>query len=108
MFIILKLLNIYLRKFISELFSPCIAHLPNCYTVRSHPSGQYYYHVRCPLNPDLSFREHLPSALPSQLIFYLLRSFPSNRLLRDYSAKLMLDTLETIIKWLQVSDSECN
>jgi hypothetical protein len=42
------------------------------------------------------------------MIFHLLRSNRSEWLLRDYSAELMLDTLEIIIKWLQVSVSECN
>jgi hypothetical protein len=58
-------------------------------------------------NPDWSFREHVSRALPTNLIFFLLRSIRSECLIRDYSAELMLDTLEIIIKWLQVS-SECN
>ena len=42
------------------------------------------------------------------MILYLLRSIRSDRLMRDYSAELMLNTLEIIIKWLQVSVSVCN
>ena len=42
------------------------------------------------------------------MIFYHLRSIHSDSLIRDYSAELMLDTLEIIIKWLQVSVSKCN
>jgi hypothetical protein len=49
------------------------------------------------------FLEHLSCALPTEMIFYLLRSIRSERLIRDYSAELMLDTLENIIEWLQVS-----
>ena len=52
--------------------------------------------------------EHLSYALPTEIIFYLLRSIPSECLLRDYSTELKLDTLEIIIKWLQVSVNECN
>ena len=98
-FIIPKLWNICWRKFISELFSLCIEHLPNCYSVRRSV---------CFLNRDWTFREHLSRALPTELIFYLLRSIPSEYLLRGYSAESILDVLEIIIKWLQVSVSEYN
>ena len=46
--------------------------------------------------------EHLPRALPTEMIFYLLQSIRSECLVRDYSARFMLDTLEVIIKWLEV------
>ena len=41
------------------------------------------------------------------MIFYVLRSIPSDSLVRDsdYSTEVILDVLEIIIKWLQVS---CN
>ena len=78
----------------SELFSLSIEHFPNCYSVRCSP---------CYLSPDWTIREHFPHALPTEMIFYLLRSIPLESLIRDYSAELMLDTLEIIIKWLRVS-----
>ena len=53
-------------------------------------------------SPNWSFREHLSRARPSLMIFRLLRSIPSE-CLSDYSPGLMLDMLEDIIKWLQVS-----
>ena len=56
------------------------------------------------LSPDWTIREHLSRALPTEIIFHLLRSIRSEHLLRE----LELDTLEIIIKWLQVSVSECN
>ena len=94
-FIIPKLLNICWRKFISEFFSRCIEHLPNCCFVRH----SVYY-----LSPDWTIREHFPHALPTEMIFYLLRSIRSERLRCDDSAELIL---EIIIKWLQVSFNEC-
>ena len=42
------------------------------------------------------------------MIFYMLRSIPSEFLIPYYFAELKVDTLEVIIKWLQVSVSECN
>ena len=42
------------------------------------------------------------------MIFYLLRSIPLETLIRDHLAESMLDTVEIIIEWLQVSVSECN
>ena len=41
------------------------------------------------------------------MIFYLLRSIPSGFLIRDCSPELRLNTVEIIVKWLQVSVSEC-
>ena len=38
----------------------------------------------------------------------MLRSIPSEFLIPYYFAELKVDTLEVIIKWLQVSVSECN
>jgi hypothetical protein len=80
------------------LFSLCIEHLPNCCSVR--PCG--YSDVR-----DQSFREHLSHALPTEHIFFLLRSIRSEYVIRtsEYSAELML---EIIIIWLQVRVGECN
>ena len=114
-FIILKLQNIHWRQFfyaitLSELFFLFIEHLPNCYSVSSSPF--YLYH--CNISPDrgLSFREHISHALPTEMIFYLLRSIPTKSLLRRHPLNFFresdLDTLEMIIKWLQVSVSECN
>ena len=53
---------------------------------------------------------HLSRALPTPMIFYLLQSIPSKSFIRatDDSGESKLDTLEIIIKWLQVSVSECN
>ena len=76
------------RKFISEFFSLCIEHLPNCYSVRR---SAYF------LNRDRTFREHLSCALPTELNFYLLRSIPSEYLLHEYSEELMLETLQIIV-----------
>ena len=81
------------------LFSLSTEHLPKCYSVRRSV---------CFINPDWTFREHISRSLPTERIFYLLRSIQSECLLREYSAELMLDTLEIIIKWLQVSVSERN
>ena len=60
--------------------------------------------------PDWSFRGHISRSLPTEMIFYLLRSIPSKFLIRanKYSKKVKLDTLEIIIKWLQVSVIKCN
>ena len=52
--------------------------------------------------------EHISHALPSEMIFYLLRLIHSQCLIPDYSTKLLPDMLEIVIKWLQVSVSECN
>ena len=106
-FIIPKLLNIHWRQFftkitLGELFSQCIEHLPDCYSVRPSPFSLY----NCFPDPDWSFREQLSRALPTVMIFYLLRLIPSERLIRDYSTELMLDTLEVIVKWFQVSISD--
>ena len=59
---------------------------------------------------DWAFREHISRALPTELIFYLLRSIPSDVLIRagDFPEELRFDTLEIIIKWLQVSFCECS
>ena len=85
-----------------------IERLPNCYSVSSSPF--YLYH--CNISPDRAFKEHISHALPTEMIFYLLRSIPSKLLLLrrslHYLEKSELETLEIIIKWLQVSVSECN
>jgi hypothetical protein len=69
--------------------------------------------VRFPLlgpyiSSDWAFMGHISRAIPTEMIFYLLRSIPSEFLIPDYPRKLNLDTLEIIIEWLQVSISECN
>ena len=99
-FIIPKLPNIRCKQFQSELLSLCIEHLPNCYSIR--PS-MFLSRTPIVISSDWCFREHISHALPSETIFYLLRSIHSEHLIRDYSPELMLDTLEIIIKWLQVS-----
>ena len=78
----------------SELFSLCIERLHNCYSVS--PSIYLF-------DLEWTFREHLCHALPTEKIFYLLRSIRSECLIRDYSVELVLDMLEVIIEWLQVS-----
>ena len=75
--------------------------LPNCYSVRSF---LFYPHI----HPDWAFRGHISRALPTEMIFYLLRSISSEFLISDHSGELKLDTLEIIIEWLQVSVSEYN
>ena len=55
----------------------------------------------------MAFREHISLALPTKMIFHLLRSISSKRLVR-FLGDLKLDTLEIIIEWLHVSVSECN
>ena len=67
-------------------FFLCIKHLTNCYTLRS-------------LIPEWSLCGHLSRALPTEMIFYLLRSIRSERLM-NRSPDLKL---EIIINWLQVS-----
>jgi hypothetical protein len=49
--------------------------------------------------------EHLSRALPTEMIIYLLRSIRSEGLIGDYSTGAMLDMLEIIVSWLQVSVS---
>ena len=83
-------------------FSLCIERLPNCYSVRTpFPS-------LC-VSPDWAFTVHISRALPTEMIFYLLHSITSKFFTRtsDDSIK-KLHMLEIIIKWLQVSVSECN
>ena len=80
-------------------FFLCIKYLPYCYSVRS-----YYYE----LDLDWSFLEHLSRALPTEMIFCQLRSINSYRLIPDLSAELMLDMVEIIVRWLQVSVSKCS
>ena len=53
-FIILKLNIICWRKFVSELFSFCIEHLPNRWFVRSSPFSLSNYH--CDFNPNWTFQ----------------------------------------------------
>ena len=64
-----------------------IEHLPHCSSVR-HSYGF--------LDRNWSLREHVSHALPTEMIFHQLRLIHSDH---DYSAELMLDSLEIIIKW---------
>ena len=103
-FIIPRLQNIHWTHFyISELFSLCIERLPNCYSVSSR-------HKLLFAGPELSFREHISRSLPTEMIFHLLQSIPSERLLRfpGDPRESEYHTLEIITEWLQVSVSECN
>ena len=77
--------------------SLCIESLLNCYSVRPTGSDLFF-------KPNWSFREHLHRALPTDMIFYLLRSIRSEHFICDYSqaTESIPDTLEIIIKWLQV------
>ena len=59
-------------------------------------------------SPNWTFRDHLSHALPTEMIFYLLRSIPSDRLIRLNPTESMLVALEIIFNWLQVSVSDCN
>jgi len=56
--------------------------------------------------PDESLWEHLSRALPTEMIFYLLRSICSERFICEYSAESNLNRLEIIVKWLQGLGSE--
>ena len=97
-FIIPRLQNIHCRQSISELFSLRIVHLPNCYSIRSF--GFPFFIL------DESWGEHLSRSLPTEMIYHLLRSIGSERLIRHtHSAEFLF---EIISKWLQVSVSECN
>jgi hypothetical protein len=55
--------------------------------------------------PDWAFRGHISRALPTEMIFYLLRSISVESLVRDYPRAPNFGVLEIIIKWLQVSVS---
>ena len=113
-FIIPKLQNIYWRQFfnartLSELFSLCIESLSNCHSVRYYFAASDTSYRRS----DWAFREHISSALPIKRIFYQLRSIHPNFFIQSIpdgsrNLKLQVETLEIIIKWLQVSVSESN
>ena len=95
--IIPKLQNIYWRKLIiRESFFLRIEHLPNRYSVR--PSDADCFPI-----PDLGLWEHLSCALPTDMIFHLLRSIPSERLTYDCFGESKVDILNIIIKWIRVS-----
>ena len=85
-------------------FSLCVEHLPNYYVRHSLSFDVYRYH----LDPLWSFRRHLSRARPTEMIFHLLRSIPSERLLPAYPVGMGIVILEVIVKWLQVSVSEWN
>ena len=82
-------------------------HLPNCYSARPSP---FFLYRCCYISTDWTFTKHLSHALPTDMIFYVLRSIPSDRLIRIEAEKSMLDALEIILNWLQVSVSvnDCN
>ena len=80
-------------------FFLCINQLPYRYSVRYDYDKLYL---------DWSFLEHLSRALPTEMIICQLRSINLDHLVPDLSAELMLDKVEIIVKWLQVSVSECN
>ena len=92
------------KHIICELFSLCIKYLPNYYSVRPSESNRVFIIPYC----HWTSWEHLSRALPTEMIFDLLRSIRSERLMHDRFKEPILDTLEIIIKWLQVSVSECN
>ena len=97
--IIPKLRNIRWKQFLSELFSLCIEYLPNGYPASVRPIISLLGNVKL----DWCFREHLSHAFPTERIFNLLRSIPPERFILLYSPELIIDILEIIIKWLQVS-----
>ena len=79
--------------------------LPNCYSVSSSP----FYRCHCGISPYWAFTEHISHALPTEMIFYLLQSIPSGSFVDVSGSQYeLIMTLEIIIKWLQVSVSECN
>ena len=102
-FIIPRLQNIHWRNLYGgEFFSLRIERLPNCYSVSSRKPVSH-----SDAGPELAFREHISRALPTEMIFHLLQSIPSERLLR-FPGESEYHTLEIIIKWLEISVSECN
>ena len=104
-FIIPRLQNIHCRKFYrGELFSLCIERLPNCYSV------SLGFGSALNAGPEWAIREHISRALPTEMIFHLLQSIPSEHLRIRFPVpgESQYHTLEIIIKWLQVSVSECN
>ena len=78
----------------------------NCYSGRFRPGSVSYYRSLW------AFREHISFALPIKSIFYLLRSIHPNFFIRirdgSRDLNLQVESLEIIIKWLQVSVSKCN
>ena len=101
-FIIPRLQNIHWRNFYrGELFSLCIERLPNCYSV------SLGFGSALSAGMGWAFREHISRALPTEKIFHLLQSIPSERLLR-FPRESEYNTLEIIIKWLEVSVNEFN
>ena len=98
MFIIPRLQNILWRHFYSEVFSLCIERLHNCYSVSSR-------HKLLEAGPEWAIRKHISLALPTDMIFHLLQSIPSESLLwfPRNPGESEYHTLETIIKWLEVS-----
>ena len=69
------------------------------FSVRPSPFFRY-------VREDWSFTDHLSRALPTEKIFYLLRSIRSESLI-SCSPELVLDILKVIVEWLEVSHGEC-
>jgi len=59
-----------------------------------------YNHI---LIADWSFKEHISRALPTEMIIYLLRSIYTLFLARDGTTESMINSLDIIVKWLEVS-----
>ena len=99
---------------LSELFfSFCIENLSHCYSVRYSPRSLASSVYRPYFRSDWVFRKHISCALPMYRIFDLLRSIHPDFFIRirdgSRELKLQVESLEIIIKWLQVSVlSECN
>ena len=81
-----------------DFFLSAIEYLPNFYSV-----GLYSGFSPGSFGRNWIFKEHISRALPTVTIFYLLRSIRSKILIPDCSKAMWLDTLDIIIKWLQVS-----
>ena len=81
----------------SELSSLFIEDLPNL-------RDRFYVRPRPFVKQNWSFRDHISRSLPTEKIFDLLwQSIRSESLIRHYSAELVIDMLNVIIKWLKVS-----
>ena len=100
-FTIPKLQNIHCWHFISELFSVLSASNIFLIVFSVRPSPFFRY-----VREDWSFTDHLSRALPTEKIFYLLRSIRSESLI-SCSPELVLDILKVIVEWLEVSVGEC-
>jgi len=89
-----------------ELSGPFYISLDIYHTQITEYSLNSIYESSSLFRTDWSFWEHLSRALPTEMIFFLLRSIRSECLIHRYSGELMLDILEIIIKWLEGLGSE--